>query len=105
VFTAGDFAGIIENGGTANAGNVSMSVFPNPSSLGFVNLSLSNADGFAQEGFIEVRDVTGRILSSQRVAVESNQLFQVDTNDLPEGIYTVSYQSGDERVTQRLMVR
>jgi uncharacterized surface protein with fasciclin (FAS1) repeats len=93
-----------EEGNLASEGNLSMTVFPNPSNLGFINLNLSNADGLATEGLIEVRDITGRVISSQRVAIEANQLLQVETNAIPAGLYTVSYTYGTDRVTERFII-
>jgi hypothetical protein len=88
----------------AAEGTMAMTVFPNPSNAGFINLHLSNADELATEGLIEMRDITGRTLTQQRVAVESNQTLRLETTDIPAGIYTVSYTSGSERVTQRFII-
>jgi hypothetical protein len=84
---------------------MAMTVFPNPSNLGHINLNLSNADGMATEGLIEMRDITGRTLTQERVAVESNQILRLETTNIPAGIYTVSYTSGAERVTQRFIIK
>jgi 2',3'-cyclic-nucleotide 2'-phosphodiesterase (5'-nucleotidase family) len=92
-------------GANASEGAMAMTVFPNPSNVGHINLNLSNADGMATEGVIEMRDITGRTLSQQRVAVESNQTLRLETNGIPAGIYTVSYTSGAERVTQRFIIK
>ncbi|MFT6848471.1 MAG: 2',3'-cyclic-nucleotide 2'-phosphodiesterase (5'-nucleotidase family), partial [Cryomorphaceae bacterium] len=92
-------------GSTALQGFMTMVVFPNPSNLGYVNLNLSNADGIATEGIIEMRDITGRTLSQQRLAVVPNQTLRLETNDIPAGIYTVSYTSGAYRVTQRFIIQ
>lgn len=92
-------------GSTALQGSMTMVVFPNPSNLGYINLNLSNADGMATEGIIEMRDITGRTLSQQRLAVEPNQTLRLETNDIPAGIYTVSYSSGAHRVTQRFIIQ
>jgi 2',3'-cyclic-nucleotide 2'-phosphodiesterase (5'-nucleotidase family) len=97
--------GVAEEAGSfAGEGTLSMSVFPNPSSLGYINLNLSNAEGIATEGIIELRDITGRTITSRRVAVEANQLLQVETTGIPAGLYTVSYTSGVERVTERFII-
>jgi len=97
---AGDGIGL-----TAAPGSMAMSVFPNPSNLGFINLNLRHAEGFATEGLIEIRDITGRALSQQRIAVESNRTLRLETTAMPAGIYTVSYTSGAERVTQRFIIK
>jgi hypothetical protein len=72
--------------------------------LGYINLNLSNAEGIATEGIIELRDITGRTITSRRVAVEANQLLQVETTGIPAGLYTASYTSGVERVTERFII-
>jgi len=98
---------IITDGSGLNAaseGAMSMSVFPNPSNQGFVNVNLSNKEGLATEGFVEVTDITGRRIIQERVAVESNQTLRIETSEIPAGIYTVSYISGVERVTSRFIV-
>ncbi|MCZ4410107.1 fasciclin domain-containing protein, partial [Cryomorphaceae bacterium 1068] len=88
---------------TANGINT-MTVFPNPSNLGYINLRISNSENTASEGLLEIRDITGRSVASRRVVVEANQLLQVETNNMPAGMYTVSYTSGSERVTERFVV-
>jgi 2',3'-cyclic-nucleotide 2'-phosphodiesterase (5'-nucleotidase family) len=95
------------NGSGANAaiGSMSMSVYPNPSNVGYINLTLSNAEGMETEGLIEMRDITGRSLTASQVAVGANQTLRLETNDIPAGIYTVSYTSGSERVTQRFIIK
>ncbi|MEM9051360.1 MAG: 5'-nucleotidase C-terminal domain-containing protein, partial [Bacteroidota bacterium] len=100
----GGAASIPENSNTANAGSMDMSVYPNPSNLGFININLSNADGEATQGLVEMRDITGRMISQQRVTVESNQTIRLETTDVPAGIYTISYTSGTERVTSRFII-
>ena len=100
----GGAASISESNGNASAGSTKMSVYPNPSNLGFVNLDLSNAEGLATEGLLEMRDITGRMITQQRVAVESNQTLRLETTDVPAGIYTVFYTSGAERVTSRFVI-
>ncbi|HKK40175.1 MAG TPA: fasciclin domain-containing protein, partial [Cryomorphaceae bacterium] len=81
-----------------------LTIFPNPSSLGYINLNISNSANSASEGLIEVRDITGRSVKTARVAVEANQLLQIETTNIPAGIYTVSYTSGSERVTERFVI-
>jgi hypothetical protein len=81
-----------------------LSIFPNPSNLGYINLEISNSANSASEGLLEVRDITGRSIKTLRVAVEANQLLQIETNNFPAGMYTVSYTSGSERVTKRFVI-
>ncbi|MEM9052831.1 MAG: fasciclin domain-containing protein, partial [Bacteroidota bacterium] len=94
-----------EDGVLGASGNMEMSVYPNPSNLGFINVNVSNNEGVATEGLIEVRDVTGRSITAQRVAIEANQTMQIETVSMPAGMYTVSYTTDQNRVTERFMVR
>jgi uncharacterized surface protein with fasciclin (FAS1) repeats len=106
IFVPEGIDGISEQqGNTATKGSISMSVFPNPSSLGFINLKVSNAEGIATDGIVEIRDITGRSVTTRRVALEANQLLQIETNSMPSGMYTVSYTSGYERITERFVVK
>jgi hypothetical protein len=91
--------------GNAGHGTMTMSVFPNPSTEGFVNVNLTNVDGMATEGMVEITDITGRRIMQERVAVSSHQTLRVNTNDIPAGIYTISYTSGAERVTSRFILK
>ena len=86
-------------------GSMSMTVFPNPSDLGFVNVTLVNNKGEATEGIIEVMDITGRRIVERRIGIASQQTVQIDLNGIPAGIYTVSYLSGQERVTSRVILK
>lgn len=97
----------LTNGGvisTAAEGTMTMSVFPNPSNQGFVNINLTNIDGIATEGMVEITDITGRRIAQERVAVGSSQTLRIDTNEMPAGIYNVSYISGVERVSSRFII-
>jgi len=89
----------------ASPGSMKMSVYPNPSNAGFINITLSNAEGIATEGLVEMRDITGRSLTERQVAIGANQTLRLETNDIPAGVYTVSYTSGSERVTQRFIIK
>jgi len=91
-------------GSAAAEGTMSMSVYPNPTNLGYININMTNADGIATDGLIEMRDITGRSLTQRNVTIESNQTLRLETNDLPAGLYTVSYTSGAERVTKRFII-
>ena len=86
-------------------GTNALSVFPNPSSLGYINLNITNSENSSSEGLIELRDMTGRSIKTLRVAVEANQILQIDTNNLQAGVYTISYISGSERVTERFVLK
>ncbi len=90
---------------SADMGSMSMTVFPNPSDLGFVNVTLVNNKGEATEGIIEVMDITGRRIVERRIGIASQQTVQIDLNGIPAGIYTVSYLSGQERVTSRVILK
>lgn len=89
----------------AGQGTMAMTVYPNPSNVGFINMTLTNAEGMTTKGLIEMRDITGRMLTQQRVAIDANQTVRLETTGIPAGIYTVSYTSGAERVTQRFIIK
>jgi len=89
----------------SSTGDISMLVYPNPATEGFVNLTLSNTDGQVNTGVIELRDIMGRTLTQERVTVESNQTFRLKTSDIPAGMYTVSFTFDSERVTRRFIIK
>ena len=82
-----------------------MSVFPNPSSVGYINVNISNSAGVHSEGLIEVFDITGRIVNTERVNVEAQQQLQIETSNMPAGMYSISYTTNQTRITERFMVK
>ena len=105
-FVAFGGAGInVEEGTLVAEGDFSMSVFPNPSSAGYINVNISNSAGVHSEGLIEVFDITGRIVNTERVIVEAQQQLQIETSNMPAGMYSISYTTNQTRITERFMVK
>lgn len=77
------------------------SIFPNPTEGSF-NLSYAGKTATAD---IEVIDVTGRLVYSERAALVAGSVRTIDLSNLGAGNYTVRLTAGGERSTQRLMVK
>jgi len=65
---------------------LSFSIFPNPSSE-FTNIAFENSKG--TNALIDVIDITGKIVSSERVAGNGSIQHQIETSHLTPGLYTV----------------
>jgi len=65
---------------------LSFSIFPNPSSE-FTNIAFENSKG--TNTLIDVIDITGKIVSSERVAGNGSIQHQIETSHLTAGLYTV----------------
>jgi len=92
---AGNNIGIEENT------PVSFSLYPNPGT-GVFNLNYSGASGLAN---IEVMDVTGRTVRSERVRVTNGAVLPLDLGGVATGNYNVRLTVNGTRTEQRLMVK
>ena len=75
------------------------SIYPNPGS-GVFNLQYTGA---GTTGTIDVIDVTGRVVYTERTSLSTNHT--MDLGGLSAGNYTVRLTVGDARTEQRLMVK
>ncbi|MDT0558621.1 T9SS type A sorting domain-containing protein [Ichthyenterobacterium sp. W332] len=72
------------------------SMYPNPTSTGFVNISSNNAEAFTAE----VYDILGKQVKNQTVS--NNRL---DVSDLVSGIYIVKLTQNGASTTMKLVIR
>ncbi len=77
-----------------------LKIFPNPvNDLLNVELQLKDATDIS----IRLTDVMGRTLSAQEVSATSDRLMlQMNTNDLPSGMYLLSIQAGNEVIGRKV---
>lgn len=79
----------------------SIQVYPNPAENG-VSMSFGNATGNA---YINILDVTGRVVKMQHVGLTAGQAVQIELNTLPAGIYNVNAIVEGKRFTGRIVKR
>ncbi len=82
---------------------VGISVYPNPSEGGNVQIALSAPA--ASVGVIEVFDLAGRRVHSQNTDALKLQNINIDVQALSSGIYSVVYTGSESRFTEMLIVR
>lgn len=70
------YAGVDEN-------TIDITPFPNPTS-DIVNIPLSGVDG---TGNLSIMDLTGKVVSTQKVGVSNGSKLAVDVSELPAGVY------------------
>lgn len=90
-------------GQTKIASSNDFSVYPNPASATFsVRLNAT----FNGQTNIELRDVTGRLLSSQNTdGAAKNQLFSFDASNVSKGVYFVNVVNKGQRSIQKLVIQ
>ncbi|MGY6560776.1 MAG: choice-of-anchor V domain-containing protein [Luteibaculaceae bacterium] len=75
-------------------------VFPNPAAVGStVSIQIPQSN---QTLFVEVRDVTGKLMQNQAVTTDR---VEITTNGLKSGIYLISIYNADTRITKKLVLR
>lgn len=84
-----------------NTGADAWSIFPNPNDGSF-SLTYSGANAI---GEIDVLDVTGRLVYTERAGLVGGSNHAMDLSDLGAGNYTVRLTAGGVRSTHRLMVK
>ena len=77
------------------------SVYPNPSDQ-FTNLVFENAEG--PNAFIDVIDITGKVVFSERVAGNGVIQHQMETSRLTHGLYTIRLTTDASVGTKKLVV-
>lgn len=96
VVTIQGFNEISENG------NARLSVFPNPANED-VTLNFSN---FTEEqGLLQITDLNGKIIYQKHLQLGSNWNETLNTSQLSNGIYLVSYSSEKRTLTNKLIVK
>ncbi|HRH36853.1 MAG TPA: T9SS type A sorting domain-containing protein [Flavobacteriales bacterium] len=97
---------VVEGGGVSIGiqevtGADAWSIFPNPTEGAF-SFTYSGAN---TAGTIEVIDMTGRVVMSERTALAKGTMRSMDLGNVAAGTYTVRVTAGNERSEQRLMVK
>lgn len=82
--------------------NNRMIVYPNPSN-GIFQIEIT--DFTNENGSIELKDITGKTISSTEMKAESNGQLQMDLRSLSKGVYFIQYQSSGKNVTQRIILQ
>jgi hypothetical protein len=77
-------------------GNVEMSVYPNPAG----NAMFVSIPG-AGEGSIELADMQGRVVVKQQLAGNTEQ--QINLENLPDGLYLITFRNGEVVLTSRIV--
>jgi len=80
---------------------LSFSVYPNPSDQ-FTNLVFENTEG--TNAFIDVIDITGKVVFSERVAGNGVIQHQMETSRLTHGLYTIRLTTDASVGTKKLVV-
>jgi len=77
-------------------------VYPNPSN-GLFYVDLPNQ--VAEEQFINVYDVTGRVLRSYAFASDNETLtIPIDLEDVSSGMYFVEWRTATQHLTERIII-
>ena len=68
-----------------------LTLFPNPVS-GVLNIVLPNVEDVRSyelrtTTLIEILDITGKTIHSEEISVDAGQLWTINVNDWPEGVY------------------
>ena len=88
------------NVSTVSAVN-NLSMFPNPAAdQVFVDLDLATIAPVQ----IHITNAVGQLVSTQVLGNIQTQRVELSTKDLPDGLYLVQFQIGEEQVTQKLIV-
>jgi hypothetical protein len=75
--------------GVEENNEVSITPFPNPSST-FVNIPMGE---FSGEATLSITDITGKIVSTQKINAIDNNVLQVNISDLSNGVYVFNLNS------------
>ena len=93
VGSAGFFINIIEDASSIGIGEIqtlSFEVYPNPTT-GKINIKLDQTN--SADASIEIYDLRGKLLRSQKINDSSDSLINLDISDLSNGIYIVTLRS------------
>lgn len=87
----------------AGVGSASANLYPNPNNGDMVNLNMTGIS--SDNVFIRIMDSMGRVVYSNRYTVEGslNTIFTF-SKPLASGLYMVEFTSGNDVITQRMMV-
>ena len=86
---------------TADNGEAFGQFYPNPAST-HANININLGDG--QRYAVSIIDANGRTIHSTELLSAGHIRFTIDANRLPKGVYSVVFQSKDQRIVRRLIV-
>ncbi len=79
------------------------SIYPNPNNGEMVNLNLTKSSN--EDVFVRIMDSTGRVVFTNRYIVEGTlNTIVTFSKPLASGLYMIEFTSGNEKLTQRMMV-
>ena len=82
--------------------NTSFNVYPNPTD-GHVNIDINLTS--KEDGIVEIVDVLGKSIYHHEFKSLSAESIEVDLSHLRSGVYFVSFKSGKEAMTRKLVIR
>ena len=98
----GSGGGLVEGSTTAIAAST-LSIFPNPSD-GKINISVLLQDG-DKEAIIQVQGLNGKVFYKETKAVDGKTLFaELNLKRLAPGMYFITVQSGEELLSEKLVI-
>lgn len=88
----------------SNSLNVSSTVVPNPATY---NAEVRYSIATAADINLEITDVTGKIVKSENLGskVAGDYVYELNTSDLADGIYYYTLVAGQNRLTNKLVIR
>ena len=87
-------------------GNVSFGMYPNPSIDGKVTIVYENTGSVTENNVVKIYAMTGAEVLVTTVS-NSNGFYNksLDVSSLQSGVYMVAFQSGDAKVTKKLIIK
>lgn len=86
--------------GLENSERAEIKVFPNPSQ-GIIQVELSGE--LSEDLKVEIYSMNGQMVHEQKIINQS--IFQLDVDDLPNGIYTLNFLNERIRITEKLIIQ
>lgn len=77
-------------------------IFPNPAENDFVNVQFNSS---SKEVMLNIIDLTGKLVYTDIFYNQNNQNQQLNISDLNPGLYIISLQSGNSRISKKLIVK
>ena len=100
-----NLGGDVSNGKSKLTGensDMGLNLFPNPAKN---EVSMSYLARTAGEAELQILDMTGKVVSIQKEDVrKGTNVFQLNTSELPSGIYLVRFNKGEYQVAEKLTI-
>lgn len=85
-----------------NNENISLEVYPNPTS-GKFNLNINAID--MRDAELQVIDIVGKVVYSQEVNITGSHIFTLDISDNPGGIYFVQIKNDTQSISKKVFLK